>query len=504
MAWPNPFRRRTANTRTIWGYTFDLGPDHLTPEQAHPLKYSYDVLGEECLNVLNELFPPQPTKRDTGKDEANEDQTKSTEVKHSPNDAPEATVPDGKSKPKRDLYELLKDNHEKHPKLQELWDQVNTIPDWVDWDQIARGQDVFYRYGGATLTGLAFQSLLGGMGANRVVEVLARTGGFGVKVARHRLFETTQHILECTRSLPDIQPGGSGFASTLRVRLLHASVRQRILKLTQTRPTYYSVTDYGIPINDLDSIATIGTFSATIIWLSLPRQGIYLRPQEITDYLALWRLIAFYIGTPHEPFSNPTSAKSIMESLLMNEINPSQLSQTLANNVIRCLENQPPTYASRSFLEASARWLNGNELSDALGLGRPSYYYTCLVAGQCLFFMALCYSYRSIPYFDRAQVARVKRIFWQLIVEGKFGLKGEKAVFEFKYVPEFSTVTYKGVEEELEHGETGIESRNLRALVVGVVGMGTVAFLGVRTAVVVGGLLWRGGMSVWRAVGGVS
>lgn len=56
------------------------------------------------------------------------------------------------------------------------------------------GQEVFYRYGGAMLMGLAFQSLVGGMGAKRVVEVLARTGGLSVKVARHRLFETTQHV----------------------------------------------------------------------------------------------------------------------------------------------------------------------------------------------------------------------------------------------------------------------------------------------------------------------
>lgn len=38
-------------------------------------------------------------------------------------------------------------------------------------------------------TQLTFQSLLGGMAAARVVETLARTGGFGVKVARHRMYE---------------------------------------------------------------------------------------------------------------------------------------------------------------------------------------------------------------------------------------------------------------------------------------------------------------------------
>ena len=243
------------------------------------------------------------------------------------------------------------------------------------------------------------------MGANRVVEVLARTGGFGVKVARHRLFETTQHVLECTKSLESIQPGGAGFASSIRVRLLHAAVRQRILKLEQSRPGYYNVEKFGVPINDHDCIATIGTFSATIVWLSLPRQGLFLRRQEIEDYIALWRLIAHYTGTPTDPFETPEKAKAIMESIVMREIQPSQTSKLLAGNIIKCLEAQPPAYASRSFLEVNARWLNGNELSDALGLGQPSIYYWALMGGQCLFFMALCYFYRSFRSLDRRKIA---------------------------------------------------------------------------------------------------
>lgn len=89
--------------------------------------------------------------------------------------------------PPRDLYAILKDHANDDELLQSFWKDVNDVPEWVDWEQIERGQDVFYRYGGACLTGLAYQSLLGGMGAARVVETLARTGGFSTKVARGRL-----------------------------------------------------------------------------------------------------------------------------------------------------------------------------------------------------------------------------------------------------------------------------------------------------------------------------
>jgi len=242
------------------------------------------------------------------------------------------------------------------------------------------------------------------MGAARVTEVLARTGGFSTKVAKHRLYETTQHILQVTKSLDSIKPGGAGHASSVRVRLLHAAVRRRIMKLAADKPSYYSVEEYGIPINDLDSIATISTFSSTLIWLGFPRQGIFLRHQETVDYIALWRLVAHYLGTPTSHFETPEKARCIMESIFISEIRPSETSRILANNIILALQSQPPTYASRDFLNASARWLNGKDLSDALGLGNPSYYYWALVAGQCIFFMCLCYTYRSVESWDRKKI----------------------------------------------------------------------------------------------------
>jgi len=318
------------------------------------------------------------------------------------------------------------------------------------------------------------------MGAARVTEVLARTGGFSTKVAKHRLYETTQHILQVTKSLDSIKPGGAGHQSSIRVRLLHAAVRRRILKLAKEKPSYYSIEDYGIPINDLDCIGTIATFSSTLIWLGFPRQGIFLRQQEIEDYLALWRLVAHYLGTPSSHFSSPETARYMMESIFISEINPSETSKILANNIILALQGQPPAYASRDFLNASARWLNGKELSDALGLGHPSYYYSALVAGQCIFFCAICYTYRMIPYLDRKKIAALRRILYNVIVENKEHGLGIETNFDFKYVPNFDTKTELG---EFKEGltEKGVERRNLRTLVLASAVVGGVGYFWLRT-----------------------
>ena len=144
MAWPNPFRRRTPATRDAWGYVFELSPSHLSPVQMDPMKYSYDTLGERAYARLTEIC-----KRD-----------RFTELRQQECSPQPAALP---SKPKQDLYASLREHAPSDKVLGDLWGAINDVPCWVDWNQIARGQDCFYRYGGAILTGLAFHSLVGGM-----------------------------------------------------------------------------------------------------------------------------------------------------------------------------------------------------------------------------------------------------------------------------------------------------------------------------------------------------
>lgn len=170
MAWPNPFGRRDEHTRTCWGYTFQITDLHLTPEQSHPMKFSYDLLGEQALERLNAISPPPRSALPRNSNKYAEN------TKTSPDRAPVHSV-----SPKRDLYTLLKEHADQDETLGALWEEVNTVPAWVDWTQIARGQEIFYRYGGPILTGLAYQSLLGGMvrrldqGSARVLKLSTAT-----------------------------------------------------------------------------------------------------------------------------------------------------------------------------------------------------------------------------------------------------------------------------------------------------------------------------------------
>lgn len=387
------------------------------------MAYTCDTLADECVERLNKI----PTDGDSDK------------PFH------------------KDLYTLLKNHADEDPKLQELWTQVNTVPEWVDWKQIQRGQDVFFRYGLPILNVLSFESLLGGMGAIRVVETLSRTGGFNAKVVRRRLLETLQHVLQVNSSAEGMKPGGEGQISTIRVRLLHSTVRLRILSLVNQKPDYYDVAKYGTPVNDLDCIGTINTFCSSVVWLGLPRQGIYLSQQEIEDYIALWRLVAWYMGTPTDLFVDTQTAKATMESLLISEIDPTDVGRVLAKNIILGLENTAPAYASKEFMEALTRLLNGERLSDELEIPRSSLYYRVLIWGYCFWVSGTSFIIPRIHFMDRYMISMRRKHFYRILLDEKIGL-GRESRFEFKYVPTLARTTRLGQRRSTKFERSGVET----------------------------------------------
>ncbi|KAM5342248.1 hypothetical protein ACJ41O_013214 [Fusarium nematophilum] len=406
------FRRQDPSVVESYGYKFLQTSRHMSPEQLAPLKHKFDEVGSDALSALDAMFPPPPPRAGWYTKTKKED-----------------------PQPDRDTYALLRDHRAKDPRLGALWDEVNSVPDWVDWEQIKRGQDVFYRYAPAAVAGFAFQGLLATTGASyRPAETLVRTGGHSARVAKNRLFETFQLILQVTKSLDDIKPGGEGFASAVRVRLLHASVRNRILKINSQRPGYFDVDKYGVPINELDSMQSVCAFSTNLVWLALPRQGIYVRHQEALDYLALWRWVGYVLGTPHWVLETPERALATMESLLKECLNPSENSKILANNLVAALDGVAPINEPKEFFEAGTRYINGDQMCDDIGLGKPGLYWDAVVRGQCWALMVITYISRSVPAWDRRQVQMFRELFWSYIVENKNALNGGYK-YEFKYVP---------------------------------------------------------------------
>ena len=87
-----------------------------------------------------------------------------------------------------------------------------------------------------------------------------------------------------------------------------------------------------------------------------------------------------------------------------------------------------------------------------------------LMTGKCLFFMTLCYTHRSIPYLDRRKITSLKKIFYAMSVESKYGLARTETLFDFMYVPEYETVTNLSAPTEIKLSNSSVKMRNLRTL----------------------------------------
>ena len=116
------------DTRVVWGHKFKWTAAHLTTPQITHLLYTYDKLATDALDRIDCISPPK---------------SKSWSCPH------------GSEKGQRDLYALLKEHAAEDGVLSELWKEVSTVPEWVDWQQIERGQRVVNQFSGQILLGVS-------------------------------------------------------------------------------------------------------------------------------------------------------------------------------------------------------------------------------------------------------------------------------------------------------------------------------------------------------------
>lgn len=172
--------------------------------------------------------------------------------------------------------------------LRALTQQLDAIPDYVDFDQIDRGAAAFSRHAREAGIALSTTSLVSGYNNPAASRPLIVTGRFS-EMAPVRAIETSMWVFTVAR------PGGlhrqsEGFKRTVRVRMIHAFVRRHILN-TVDWDTY----DTGVPINQSDLAYTVVEF----MWLpvrSVQRLGIYYTPADLDAIYAMWRYMGYLMG----------------------------------------------------------------------------------------------------------------------------------------------------------------------------------------------------------------
>ncbi|KAK8858904.1 hypothetical protein IAR55_003135 [Kwoniella newhampshirensis] len=241
---------------------------------------------------------------------------------------------------------------------------------------VAAGQAVFWRYSAQILSALMHFSLAAGFSAERIVGVLRETNyltGDAKDKTYRRLLETTQAIFDYMNDLTPVT--GVGWKSTIRVRMLHSSVRVRLRDKKGLKNKYDEKVD-GVPINQEDLLATLGSFAIAPLW-SLRKSGIRLTAQEEAAYVAVWRHIGFYLGISPSRlevyYTGPdlvSRAAKLFACLTMHlfsfDLEFDDYRATSTYRILASVAERPPRPSKIEKHLATSRFLIGDKLADKL------------------------------------------------------------------------------------------------------------------------------------------
>ncbi len=193
----------------------------------------------------------------------------------------------------RALNEGIATVPEAPPELRRFFEDMETAPDWVDWDRILLGGQLL-RSGGADGFAIARDvALMGGYLFSGFNQTLLRTGALE-KGSNKRFAETSQWALDVI--VPDgLRPGGVGYRSTLHVRFIHSMVRRHVAALPD-----WDADAHGLPINQTDMAATlVGALIAPVA--TGTGIGMLARPREYEAAAHLTRYVGRLMGV-HDDF----------------------------------------------------------------------------------------------------------------------------------------------------------------------------------------------------------
>lgn len=177
------------------------------------------------------------------------------------------------------------------PALRTFFEMVETVPEWVDWDQVERGAEVG-RWLGQNAADILLQlSLIGGYRYGGPTDLLVATGGLAGGATLRRLGETEKWTVAVSRP-GAMRRDGEGYALTLHVRLMHALVNESF-------EPRWDIARWGKPISQSDQAATLALFSSVLL-LGSRALGVPISREDSLAVMHLWRYIGWLMGVDED------------------------------------------------------------------------------------------------------------------------------------------------------------------------------------------------------------
>jgi mpaB/rubber oxygenase-like protein len=275
--------------------------------------------------------------------------------------------------------------------LVDFFTEVDTVPYWLDHDQLVLGARTLSRCGlhSAVLV-MPGLSLYGGYLASRADKVLVATGDLD-RMAPRRLAETASWTMDV------ISPGGldrfgTGFTGVLRVRLMHALVRAG---MHRRRDWDYANWDH--PVNQVQLAGTLILFSLFNL-LGARVLGLRFSRKEKAAVFHLWRYVGHLMGVHHALLPvTEADAWRLMWLEAASEFRPDADSTRLAEAMLSAMPDYvlPPRWRTSrlarwavvNYVGSFSRLVLGRDNADHLGAPNNPLFQAAVLATTAVTFV---------------------------------------------------------------------------------------------------------------------
>ncbi len=171
--------------------------------------------------------------------------------------------------------------------LRRFFATVDAEPAWLDRGALRDG--IRFLHGAGTANGYVLRdlALMGGYLLTGFNHALVKTGALGGSTSR-RIAETGKWWIDCTEH-GGLERFGEGFATTLRVRLVHALVRRNLSNGD------WDHARWGLPLNQIDMAATYLGFCVVLLG-GVRKLGVPVTPRESAGVMHLFRYACWLMG----------------------------------------------------------------------------------------------------------------------------------------------------------------------------------------------------------------
>lgn len=292
--------------------------------------------------------------------------------------------------------------------LARFFAHVDDVPAWLDRTRLVRAAKVAQRVGLGGDYVLSSFALMPGYLASGTAKVLVGTGALE-RLAYRRLAETSKFVVDVYAS-PGMARFSAGTKSAVRVRVMHALVRAKLLA------NGWDDAQWGVPINQLDMCGTNILFGANFT-MGLRSLGFLLSKQEREDLMHLWRYVGRLMGVADDLVAtNEREGRRLLRLVGSSQSGPDGDTRRLAEALLGATLER---WKGRRFGETLGkldvgfragltRLAVGKEAGDALGLPDDGWKYAILGVFPAVRFFEVV---RTVtPFGDRIATAIGRRL----------------------------------------------------------------------------------------------